>query len=27
MRMNYTKAVSCLNSVRNQLREVVEEFA
>ncbi|MCF7907481.1 MAG: hypothetical protein K9L86_01180 [Candidatus Omnitrophica bacterium] len=26
MRMNYSKAASCLNSVRNQLREVVEEF-
>ena len=26
MRMNYTKAASCLSSVRNQLREVVEEL-
>ena len=27
MRMNYTKAVSCLNSVKGQLKEVIEEFA
>jgi transcriptional regulator of heat shock response len=26
MRMNYAKAASCLNSVRNQLKDVVEEF-
>lgn len=26
MRMNYAKAASCLSSVRNQLREVVDEF-
>jgi transcriptional regulator of heat shock response len=26
MRMNYAKAASCLSSVRNQLKEVIEEF-
>ncbi len=26
MRMNYLKAASCLNSARNQLKEMVEEF-